>query len=96
MITKIGYQDFNEGRLEVLDFIKAQGPDFRVIEIGGATSFADGHLDTIIDINPPLAQCDHFFQGNINMPEVWKEVQDHVTEKTGYTNEKKSRQSYYL
>lgn len=77
MITKIGYQDFNV-RAEVLDFIKAQGPDFRVIEIGGATSFADGHLDAIIDINPPLAQCNHFFQGNINMPEVWEKLQPGV------------------
>jgi hypothetical protein len=65
----------NPDRSEVLEKIKG----LKVIDIGGATSFADGHLSAIVDFNEPLADYkDNFFQGNINMPEVWEEISYHV------------------
>jgi len=61
-------------RSKYLDKIKG----LKVIDIGGATSFADGHLNAIIDFNEPLAKATNIFKGNINLPEVWQEVSTHV------------------
>jgi hypothetical protein len=52
----------------------------RIIDIGGSTSFADGHLEAIADFNQPLAKSKYFFQGNINLPEVWVQIHKHVKE----------------
>ena len=70
----------NADRSEVLEKIKG----LKVIDVGGATSFADGHLSAIVDFNEPLAKSKQFFQGNINLPEVWERVRDCVNLTTKY------------
>lgn len=70
----ISYKYSNTGdRSEVLEKIKG----LKVIDIGGATSFADGHLSAIVDFNEPKAYSEYFFRGNINMPDVWEDVDEH-------------------
>lgn len=53
-----------------LDKIKG----LKIIDIGGATSFADGYLDAIVDAQVPAARSEQYFTGNINEPEVWQWV----------------------
>jgi hypothetical protein len=50
----------------------------KIIDIGGANSFAHGHLDAIIDIRQPQAAANHVFIGDIDTPELWEKVHDHV------------------
>jgi hypothetical protein len=50
----------------------------KVIDIGGSTSFADGHLTAIVDFNQPMAKAEYNFIGNINQPDVWAKVHAHV------------------
>jgi hypothetical protein len=50
----------------------------RIIDIGGANSFAHGFLDAVIDIREPQAAAEHKFIGNIDEPEIWLEVYRHV------------------
>jgi len=52
----------------------------RIIDIGGANSFANGFLDAIIDIRHPQASANHIFVGNIDEPEIWEKVLGHVKE----------------
>jgi hypothetical protein len=49
----------------------------KIIDIGGATSFADGYLDAIVDAGEPKAKAHHNFIGNLNDPEFWSEVRAH-------------------
>ncbi len=53
----------------------------RVIDIGGANSFALGYLDCVIDIRKATI-APNIYVGDINMPDVWVEILDHV-EKNG-------------
>lgn len=48
--------------------------DKRIIDIGGANSFAYGYLDALIDIRQPQAIANHIFVGNIDEPEIWNDV----------------------
>ncbi len=75
MITNYQFNSFHD-RSKILDIIK-EGK-LKAIDIGGATSFADGHLDAIVDIGQPLAKSKHVFLGNINLPETWEPVLEHV------------------
>lgn len=50
----------------------------KIIDIGGANSFAHGMLDAIIDIREPQASAKHKFIGNIDRPEIWEKVKAHV------------------
>lgn len=50
----------------------------KVIDIGGANSFAHGYLDTIVDIREPQADAKHKFIGNIDEPEIWDKILSHV------------------
>jgi len=51
----------------------------KIIDIGGANSFAHGFLDAILDIRqPPPTFATNIFVGDMNMPEVWKSILDHV------------------
>lgn len=52
----------------------------RIIDIGGANSFAHGYLDAVIDIRPPQASARKTFVGNIDFSGVWDEVYNHITE----------------
>lgn len=49
----------------------------RVIDIGGANSFADGYLDAIVDIRNPQASAPNKFIGDMNDPEFWKQILSH-------------------
>lgn len=51
-------------------------PEGRIIDIGGANSFAHGHLDALIDIRQPQASAKHIFVGNIDEPEIWDDVME--------------------
>lgn len=53
-----------------LDKIKG----LKIIDIGGATSFADGFLDAIVDIQQPAARATHNFIGDLNDPQTWEPV----------------------
>lgn len=61
----------------ILESIKGK----RIVDVGGSTSFADGHLEAIVDFNPPLAKAERIFQGNINHPDVWDKVKEYVKKK---------------
>ncbi len=50
----------------------------KIIDIGGANSFAHGYLDAVIDIRPPQASANHYFIGDICTPELWEKVLAHV------------------
>lgn len=50
----------------------------KCIDIGGANSFAHGHLDAIIDIRHPQASAENIFVGNIDMLDLWVKVRDYV------------------
>lgn len=50
----------------------------KIIDIGGANSFAHGHLDALIDIRQPQATAKHIFVGDIDLPEVWYNVLNHA------------------
>jgi hypothetical protein len=56
----------------------AKAKSCRTIDIGGSTSFADGHLEAIADFNQPRAKAQHYFEGNINNPYVWDEIKAYV------------------
>lgn len=47
----------------------------RIIDIGGANSFAHGYLDAVVDIREPQASAKHKFIGDINTPEIWSEIE---------------------
>lgn len=57
----------------------------RIIDIGGANSFAHGKLDAIIDIREPQAAAPNKFVGDINCPEIWDDVLEHAA-KNGLWN----------
>jgi len=48
------------------------------IDIGGANSFAHGYLDAVVDIREPQADAKHKFIGNIDEPEIWDKICNHV------------------
>jgi hypothetical protein len=50
----------------------------KIIDIGGANSFAHGMLDAIIDIRQPQASAPNIFIGDIDTPEGWDELAWHV------------------
>lgn len=50
----------------------------RCIDIGGANSFAHGFLDAVVDIRDPQASATHKFIGNIDEPEIWDKIMQHV------------------
>ena len=75
MITKYKFGPLHD-RAEALRHIVEN--KLKVIDVGGATSFADGYLDAIIDIGKPAAQAKNIFLGNINDTEVWGDVREHV------------------
>ncbi len=52
----------------------------KIIDIGGANSFAHGHLDAIIDIRQPQAAANHVFIGDISNPDVWLSVWDEAVD----------------
>lgn len=50
----------------------------KCIDIGGANSFAHGYLDAVVDIREPQAAANHKFIGNIDEPEIWDKIMQHV------------------
>lgn len=50
----------------------------KVIDIGGANSFAHGFLDAVVDIREPQADATYKFIGNIDEPEIWDRIKRHV------------------
>ncbi len=52
----------------------------KIIDIGGANSFAHGMLDALIDIRQPQASAKHVFVGDIDRPEVWDDVLQHAVD----------------
>lgn len=50
----------------------------KIIDIGGANSYAYGYLDAIIDIRIPQAVANHVFVCDIDMPESWNKILEHV------------------
>lgn len=71
MIKKAYYSSTGERPLEEIKHLK-------IIDIGGANSFAHGYLDAIVEIREPQAPCNHKFIGDINRPEVWEDILEHV------------------
>lgn len=53
----------------------------RVIDVGGATSFAKDYLEAVADFNDPKFEVPMFFKGNINLPGIWGELLKYVAEK---------------
>jgi len=51
-------------------------PYKKIIDIGGANSFAHGKLDAVIDIRQPQADAKHKFIGNIDEPAIWDDVME--------------------
>ncbi len=68
----------NNGWRPAMDSLK----DKRIIDIGGANSFAYGYLDALIDIRQPQAIANNIFVGNIDEPEIWNKVKK-VADKNG-------------
>lgn len=66
--------DNSANRQHVLDYIDGK----RVIDVGGATSFAIGHLDAVFDINPPMDTNAKWFEGNFNLFASWHPLLEHV------------------
>jgi len=54
--------------------------DLKVIDLGGANSFAHGFLDAIGEIREPQADAKYKFIGDMNMPEFWEPILKHVEE----------------
>lgn len=50
----------------------------KVIDIGGANSFAAYTLDAVVDIREPLVKAKHNFVFNSEDPSAWTPVIDHV------------------
>ena len=50
----------------------------KVVDIGGANSFNSYNNDAVIDIREPLIKTKHTFIGNIDEPEIWEQVLNHV------------------
>lgn len=50
----------------------------KVVDIGGANSFNSYNNDAVIDIREPLIRSPHQFIGNIDEPEIWETVLNHV------------------
>lgn len=48
----------------------------KIIDIGGANSFAHGYLDTVVDIRQPQASAKRILVGDICMPDLWDRVKD--------------------
>lgn len=49
----------------------------KIIDIGGANSFAHGYLDAVVDIRQPQADAKHKFIGNIDFIELWLQINQH-------------------
>jgi len=54
------------------------GKGLKIIDIGGANSFAHGHLDAVVDIRQPQAGANHYFIGDICEDDVWAQLFRHV------------------
>jgi hypothetical protein len=50
----------------------------KIIDVGGANSFADGYLDAIVDMRIPQATAKNVFTGNMDYPDLWEKVLAHV------------------
>lgn len=77
MIYNVKYSSSGD-RKEVLDYIVNN--KLKAIDVGGATSFANGHLEAVVDFLEPATQSKLKFIGNINMPDVWGEVLSYVAD----------------
>jgi hypothetical protein len=71
MIYNVKYSSSGD-RSEVLDYIVNN--KLKAIDVGGATSFANGHLEAVMDFLEPATTSKVKFLGNINMPYVWEEA----------------------
>lgn len=52
----------------------------KIIDIGGANSFAHGKLDALVDIRQPQASANHVFIGDIDRPEIWDDILQHAVD----------------
>jgi hypothetical protein len=75
MIYNVKYSSSGD-RSEVLDYITNN--KLKAIDVGGATSFANGHLEAVMDFLEPATESKVKFLGNINMPYVWNEALEYV------------------
>jgi hypothetical protein len=73
---KHSFESTGRRPLEEIKKIVADGG--RVIDIGGANSFADGYLDSVIDIRVPQASAPNIWTGDMNYPDFWIPVLAHV------------------
>ena len=71
MAIKHSYESTGRRTLE-------QIKDLKIIDIGGANSFAHGFLDALIDIRIPQAAAKNVFVGNIDLPDIWDKIKAHV------------------
>jgi hypothetical protein len=53
----------------------------KVIDIGGANSFAHGFLDAVVDIREPQASAKYKFVGNIDFQDLWDVILSHVSKR---------------
>lgn len=75
-MIKYSFESTGRRTLEKVKEIVANGG--KVIDVGGANSFADGYLNAIVDIRNPQASAPHKFIGDMNMPELWEPMLKHV------------------
>lgn len=54
------------------------GKGLKIIDIGGANSFAHGYLDAVVDIRQPQAAANHYFVGDVCDTDVWDDIFKHV------------------
>jgi len=70
--TRVYYSNGN--REEVLAVL----PGKKIIDVGGATSFADKFVSVVVDRGPAVYKTDKTFIGDINFIEIWQEVLGYV------------------
>lgn len=76
MISNIKYNK-EESRQEVLGYLKDK--NFKVVDVGGSMgSFVSEYLTAVVDVLEAPFENVVSFQGNINQPDVWKDVEMYV------------------
>ena len=75
-MIKYSYESTGRRPLDEIKDIVSKGG--RVIDIGGANSFANDFLDCIIDIRQPQASAKNIFVGDMNFPEFWEPILEYV------------------
>lgn len=77
-LTDIRYSSGD--RTKALWILDALNDGARVIDVGGATSFAHDYVTAVVDFGPPVYPVKHFWQGDLCHPATWEPVEEFVHE----------------